>query len=129
MATTDRGFSMTANVQITFRDFSPPLPAEERIRERVDRLARLHPRITSCRVVAEAPHRHRNKGLLYRVRIDLTVPGGALVVNRDSHAHEDFFVAMRDAFNAMEQMLRSFSHRQKDQDPRGAAARPPRQTV
>ncbi len=107
---------MTANVQITFRDFSPPVLAEERIRERVDRLGKLHPRITSCRIVAEAPHRHRNKGSLYRIRIDLTVPGGELVVNRDphdKHAHEDFFVAMRDAFNAMEQKLRSFAHRRK----------------
>ena len=46
---------MTANVQITFRDFPPPLLAEERIHERVDRLGKLHPRITSCRIVAEAP--------------------------------------------------------------------------
>lgn len=107
---------MTANVQITFRDFPPPLLAEERIRERVDRLGKLHPRITSCRIVAEAPHRHRGKGTLYRVRIDLTVPGGKLAVNRDPHdkgAREDFFVALRDAFNAMEQKLRSFAHRRK----------------
>lgn len=74
---------MTANLQITFRDFPPPLLAEERIREWVDRLGKLHPRITSCRIVAEAPHRHRKKGTLYRIRIDLTVPGGELVVNRD----------------------------------------------
>lgn len=45
---------MTANLQITFRDFPPPLLAEERIREWVDRLGKLHPRITSCRIVAEA---------------------------------------------------------------------------
>lgn len=107
---------MTANLQITFRDFPPPVLAEERIRERVDRLARLHPRITACRIVAEAPHRHRLKGTLYRMRIDLTLPGGELVVNRDPRekaAHEDFFVAMRDAFNAMEQKLRAFSRRRK----------------
>ncbi len=107
---------MTAKVQITFRDFPPPQLAEERIRERVDRLGNLHPRITSCRIVAEAPHRHSHKGMLYFIRIDLTLPGGGLVVNRnhnDKHAHEDFFVAMRDAFNAMEKMLRSYAHRQK----------------
>ena len=107
---------MTANVQMTFRDFPPPQLAEERIQERVDRLDKLHPRITSCRIVAETPHRHHHTGTLYLVRIDLTIPGGKLVVNRDhndKHAHEDFFVAVRDAFNAMEQKLRAYSQRKK----------------
>ncbi len=107
---------MAANVRITFRDLSPPQLAEERIRERVDRLARLHPRIIACRTVVEAPHRHRHKGKLYRVRIDVTLPGGELVVDRnaaDKHAHEDFFVAVRDAFNAMEGKLRTYAARKK----------------
>lgn len=58
---------MAANVQIAYRDFAPPQPAAERIQERIDRLDRLHPRITSCRVVGETPQRHRHKGRLYRV--------------------------------------------------------------
>ncbi len=108
---------MTAKVQVTFRDFSPPQLAEERIQERVDRLHKLHPRINSCRVVAETPHRHHHKGTLYLIRIDLTVPGSELVINRDhndKHAHEDFFVAVRDAFNAMEHKLRSFTQRHRN---------------
>ena len=44
---------MAANVKITYRDFDPPQLAEERIRERIDRLENIHPRITACRVVAE----------------------------------------------------------------------------
>ena len=32
-------------------------------------------RITSCRVVVEAPHRHHKSGELFHVRIDLGVPG------------------------------------------------------
>jgi cold shock CspA family protein/ribosome-associated translation inhibitor RaiA len=107
---------MTANLQITFRDFTPPQLAEDRIRERVERLEKMHPRITSCRVVAESPHRQHHKGKLYLFRIDLTLPGGELVVNRnrdDRHAHEDFFVAMRDAFNAMEQQLRTRGERNR----------------
>ena len=35
-----------------------------------------------CRVIVEAPHRHHRKGKAYEVRIDLTVPGGELVINR-----------------------------------------------
>ncbi len=105
---------MPTNVQITFRDFDPPQLADERIRERIGRLEKLHPRITGCHVVAEAPHRRHHKGELYTVRIDLTFPGHELVVNRnhnDKHAHEDFFVAMRDSFNAMEKQLRGYAER------------------
>lgn len=105
---------MAANVQITYRDFDPPQLAEERIRERIDRLEKIYPRITACRVVAESPHRRHHKGTLYAFRVDLIVPGGELAVDRsrnDKHAHEDFFVAMRDAFNAMEAQLRTYSQR------------------
>jgi cold shock CspA family protein/ribosome-associated translation inhibitor RaiA len=107
---------MAANVQITYRDFDPPQLADERIRERIDRLENIHPRITACRVVAESPHRRHRKGTLYSFHIDLTLPGGELAVNRDrndKHAHEDFFVAMRDAFNGMEEQLRTYSQRIK----------------
>lgn len=105
---------MAVNLQITFRDFDPPQLAEERIRERVRRLEKLHPRITGCHVVAESPHRRHHKGRLYTVRIDLTLPGGELVVNRehgDKQAREDFFVALRDAFAAMETQLRGRAER------------------
>ena len=107
---------MTANLQITYRGFPAPQLAEERIREHVDRLERLHPRLIGCHVVAETGHRRQHKGKLYTVRIDLTFPGGELVANRehhDKHAHEDFFVALRDSFNAMEHQLRTYGDRQR----------------
>ena len=105
---------MAANLQITFRDFEPPLLAEERIGDKFDRLVTIYPPITACRVVAEAPHRHHKKGRLYSVHIELVVPGGEVAVNRDhndKHSHEDFFVALRDAFNAAERQLREHSQR------------------
>jgi cold shock CspA family protein/ribosome-associated translation inhibitor RaiA len=69
-----------------------------------------------CRVMIESHHRHHHKGKLYHVRIDLTVPGSELVVSRDpdeNHAHEDAYVAIRDAFDAMERQLESFFRRQR----------------
>ena len=54
-------------------------------------------------VVVEAPHRHSHKGKMYHVRIDLSLPGREIVVGREpeqNHAHEDVYVAIRDAFNA-----------------------------
>ena len=105
---------MSFPVQITFKGFSSSEAVEARIRERAERLDRHHKRITDCHVVVEAPHRQHRKGKLYNLRIDLVVPGGELVVNQeghDRHAHEDIYVAIRDAFNAMERQLAAFSQK------------------
>jgi ribosome-associated translation inhibitor RaiA len=51
----------------------------------------------------EAPHRHHHKGKLYSVRVDISVPGKDVVVDRAkpiNQAHEDVYVAVRDAFDA-----------------------------
>lgn len=107
---------MTIDLQTTYRGFSPPLLAKDRIGQHVKTLERLYPRIISCHVVAEETHRHHHKGKVYSVRIDVTVPGGEIVASRnhdDMHSHEDFFVAMRDAFDALEAQLRSYGARQR----------------
>jgi hypothetical protein len=44
-------------LRITFRDMEPSDAVEARVRERVDALELLHPRITGCHVVVEAHHR------------------------------------------------------------------------
>lgn len=100
---------MTFPVQITFRDIETSDAVAARIEERAKRLERINKRIVGCHVVVAAPHRHAHKGTLYSIQIDLTLPGGELVVNRehhDKHAHEDAYVAIRDAFNAMEKQLK-----------------------
>jgi ribosome-associated translation inhibitor RaiA len=94
---------MNLPVQITFRDMDPSPAVETAVREKVAELERVHERITSCRVMIEAPHHHSRKGRLFHVRIDLTVPGDEIVVGGKpdlNHAHEDFSVALRDAFRA-----------------------------
>jgi len=81
---------------------------EARIRGRAEKLEQYHDRITSCRVVVEAPHRHSRKGKVYLVTVDVTVPGAELVVNtkkRHHPSHTDVYVAVRDAFNAMTRQL------------------------
>ena len=99
---------MQIPVQITFRGMETSPTVESRIREKAAKLDSLYDRITSCRVVVEAPHRRHHKGKLYLVKIDMTVPGGELVVNtehRNNHAHEDIYVAVRDAFDALRRQL------------------------
>ncbi|HXV83474.1 MAG TPA: HPF/RaiA family ribosome-associated protein [Candidatus Binatia bacterium] len=126
-------------LQIKFRNMPQSQAIEDNIREKASKLDSFYDRIMSCRVVVEAPHRHRRKGKAYEVRIDLTVPGGELVINRspkrlkaaksslaeqpettliESHepsklgAHADVYVAIRDAFNAASRKLQDYARRQ-----------------
>jgi len=107
---------MPIDLQTTYRDFPPPPLAEERIRNRVGKLERLFPRIISCHVVAEESHQSHHKGTLYSVRINVAIPGGEIAATRDhhdKHDHEDFYVAMRDAFDALERQLRAHAERRR----------------
>jgi cold shock CspA family protein/ribosome-associated translation inhibitor RaiA len=105
---------MQRPLQISFRDMPPSEAVERSIREHADRFECFHARITGCRVMIESHHRHHRQGKLYHVRIDLTVPGGEIVVGRDPaehHAHEDVYVAIRDAFDAARRRLEDHARR------------------
>jgi ribosome-associated translation inhibitor RaiA len=82
----------------------------DKVEHKMHDLERLCDRITSCRVVIDAPHQHHHRGKTYHVSIELSVPGAEIVVNRDpgrDHAHEDVYVAIRDAFDAASRQLKS----------------------
>lgn len=74
---------MILPVQITFRNISATKEIEDDIRSRARKLETFYSPITSCRVLVEAPARHRQKGFPFHVRIDLTVPDGEIVVKRE----------------------------------------------
>jgi ribosomal subunit interface protein len=99
---------MQLPLQITFRHMDSSDAIEARIRERAAELERFFDRIISCRVVVECQHPRHQQGNLLRVRVDLKVPGDEIVVGRDPaahHAHEDVYVAIRDAFDATRRLL------------------------
>ena len=107
---------MQLPLQIAFRNMESSPAIEARVRERVKRLDRYYDRIMSCRVVVESPHRRHHQGKVFHVRIDLTIPQGEIVVNREpeeNHAHEDVFVAIRDAFDAMQRRLQDAARQQR----------------
>lgn len=117
---------MQTAAQVSFDD----LPVDEAVRdaalEHVADLERFSHRITGCHVVVAQPHRHHREGRLYSVRIDLVVPGGEIVVNRDQHldhAHEDVFVALRDAFAAARRRLEDHVRRMRGEQKRHALPR------
>jgi len=107
---------MRQPLEITFRDMPHSDAVEAKIREKAAKLDEFYEHIMACHVVIEAPHGHHHQGNLFHVRIDLTVPNGEIVINRDPkehHAHEDAYVAIRDAFNAARRKLQDFARKQR----------------
>lgn len=114
-------------LQITYRHVEPTEAIENRLREEAAKLEKFYDRIISCRIAVELPHVHHRKGKLYRVRIDLKVPGKELVAghgHKNDHAHEDLYVAIRDAFDEMRRQLEDHARRQRGQVKRHNAVPP-----
>ena len=119
---------MQIPLQMSFRNMEPSAAIETDVREKAAKLEKFFDRITSCRVMIEAPHRHHHKGKLYQVRIDITVPGQEIVVSHEgphNHAHEDVYVAIRDAFNAAGRQLEDYARKSRGQVKRHTQPGPP----
>lgn len=102
---------MQIPLQITFRHLDPSDAIEADIRDKVQKLEQFAHDITGCKVTIEAPHKHHHKGRIYTVTVDITLPGGEIVASRhpdQHHAHEDAYVAIRDAFNAAKRQLEDY---------------------
>lgn len=94
--------------QVMFRHLVPTRSIEARIQSEVADLEKFFDRIQSVRVVVEPTGEQHRTGNRYHVRIDLAVPGRTLVIGRDpgdDGAHEDLYVAIRDAFAAARRVL------------------------
>lgn len=93
---------MSTSIHIVYRDFERTEAIDTYIRRHIEKLASHVSRIVSCSVALEAPHRHKQHGRHYRVRIDLGMPGAELVVDRTPEPHqehEDAYAAIDDAFD------------------------------
>ncbi len=102
---------MQIPVEVTFKELSRSDALEARVRDWVDKLERVYDRIVRCEVMIETPHRHHRNGRQYHVRVRLTVPGGEIVASHDpgpDEAHEDAYVALRDAFIAVRRQLEDY---------------------
>jgi cold shock CspA family protein/ribosome-associated translation inhibitor RaiA len=124
---------MILPLQITFRNMESSEEVKGWIQEEADKLNEFHGKITGCRVVVELPSRRRKAGNLYHVRVDLTVPGGEMVVKRqpslralpgrtDREAtkslevkvpHKDLRQAINDAFASTRRRLQDYSRRRR----------------
>jgi ribosomal subunit interface protein len=107
---------MQLPLQITFRDIAHSDPVEQYVRQKAAKLDALDPRVMSCRVAIEMPHRHARHGEHFRVRVDITVPGGEIVVGHapgDKKAYEDLYAAIDAAFDEAGRRLQDFVRRQR----------------
>jgi ribosome-associated translation inhibitor RaiA/cold shock CspA family protein len=101
-------------ISLRHMDTSPAL--EARVRTMAEDLERFSPQIIHCHVVIEAPHQHHRQGKLYTVHVRVTVPDREITAHRtptDDHAHEDPYVALRDAFRAVQRQLQDYERQRR----------------
>lgn len=120
---------MILPVQLTFRSMDPSPEAEDWIREEAAKLDTFCPEIVSCRVAVDVPHREREWGNPYQIRIDLSVPGKELAVTHEPNLHssaqrlrrtskakslevrapyKELHLAIREAFKAVRRQLQDY---------------------
>lgn len=97
--------------QITSRGIELSKLQKEEIRGKIERLGKYYERIMRCRVVVEAPHRHKHEGRQFRVCIEMRVPGEDIIVKRQ--LNEDLDIALRDAFDAARREIEDYVRRQR----------------
>ena len=107
---------MPITVAVTFRNMEPSPSLEAFIKRWAGRLQRVDPRVRSCDVTVELPHRHQHQGNHFRVQLVVTVPGRQIAISRepgDDNAHEDARVAVRDSFRAARRQLEELARKQR----------------
>ena len=98
--------------QITYRGMPHSAAMDARIREHCGKLEEMHPRITHCRVVVGELDRHKQKGNLFEVHLDLHVPGHDVVATRQQH--EDAYAALNQAFGVLTRQLDESLRKERD---------------
>ena len=97
--------------QITYRGMQHSPAMDARIQELAAKLGEFHPRITRCHVVVDENDRHKSKGNLFEVHVDIHVPGSEIVATHQ--ANEDAYVAVSQAFDAVIRQLEDTVHRKR----------------
>jgi ribosomal subunit interface protein len=119
---------MQLPLQITFHEVAHSDAVERYVRQRAAKLDTFARRIVACRVAIELPHRHSKHGGHYRVRIDIALPGGEIVITHAPDAdpsYEDPYAAIDACFAEARRKLHEFTRRQRgDVKSHGSAQRP-----
>ena len=99
------------NPKITLRQLAPSPALTAAIEEHAAKVGVLFPRTTHCEVLVEAPTRHHRHGASFAARVDLAIPGAAVVGRgRDEDAH----LAVKRAFVAARRRLADVRERRRN---------------
>jgi len=74
------------------------------VRKHAEKLEQFCDHIMSCRVTLDAKADEQHARRLFSVHVDLRLPGDEIALSRDQR-HEDLYVAIRDAFDAVQRQL------------------------
>ncbi len=107
---------MTNEFQIVYHNIDQTEAISEAVQKRIDKLERYCDHIINGRVVLDSPHNNHYKGKVYSVTLEIHTPELEVRVNQDqhdNHAHEDLYVAIRDAFNVAERQFKSIDKKHR----------------
>jgi len=107
---------MAIPVEISYRHLEKSDFIHEKVMLRLKQLETISGEINRAHIVLSSPHHSKHQGNHYEVHIELYVPGTELIVTQNtgtSDAHEDFYVALRDAFDAMERQLKRWKEKRR----------------
>jgi len=102
---------MKQALEISTRDINISEETEDLIRDKASKLDRIYDQIVGCRVKVDMPHKSQRSGKMYSVRIDITVPGGELIVKREPG--EDLHAAIVNSFGTAERRIKDYARRQR----------------
>ena len=104
-----------AAISVHFHGIERSEAIEALVRQKARKLAKHFRRMTSCRVVLEAPHRSPQKPKVLQIKIELGVPRRRpIVVCHEcecGHAHAELPLAIRGSFDAAVRMVDGVSRR------------------
>jgi len=109
-------------LNIVFHNMKPSAALEADIAKRVAKLEKLYGRLISCRVAVEMRHRQHRTGNIPEVHIEISAPGGSIVVTHYHHVTERHRKptardAIHDAFKTAEKRLKEFKAQRKEARP------------
>lgn len=109
---------MEKPLQIAFKDTEPSEYLEGLIRERAERMEKLHPHIIGCRVVVEVPYRSAETFKPpIGITVEVEVPNKNMIVGKDHQerheAKNDTYAMVNRAFDAVQRQLRAVAEMQR----------------
>jgi len=100
---------MQAPPKISYHNLASSPAIENLVQRRIKALELRHDRLTGCEVTMEAPQKRKRHGRVFKVRLNLHLPGPDLSISKEvaqGSAQEDLILAVNRAFTAAEKQLK-----------------------